>query len=238
MPSRPFHLLKHLRAVLRPTGLCGLCALPSTQPLCEPCQAQYLPSNMTRCQRCALELTGGAEVCGICLKTPPPYTQALALGDYAEPVDRLVRRLKFGGEPAIGRWLGRLLAQRWQQDGRTLPDLVVPVPLSKARLQIRGYNQSWEMARGFAGELSLRARSDVLLRVRDAAPQSGLPLEQRTRNIRGAFTVPRALEGARLLLVDDVMTTGSTLTEAASVLLRQGAGEVGVAVALRTPPPH
>ncbi len=238
MPIRPFLLLQRLRAVLRPTGLCGLCALPSTQPLCDPCQARYLPPDVTRCRRCALELAGGAEVCGICLRTPPPYTEALALGDYVDPVDRLVRRMKFGGEPAIGRWLGRLLAQRWQRDGRTLPDLVVPVPLSKARLQTRGYNQSWEMARGFAGELNLRARSDVLLRVRDAAPQSGLPLTQRARNMRGAFIAPRALEGARLLLIDDVMTTGSTLTEAAAVLLRQGAGEVGVAVALRTPPPH
>ncbi len=238
MPSRPFLLLQRLRAVLRPTGLCGLCALPSTQPLCEPCQAQYLPPEPTRCQRCALELAGGAVVCGTCLKSPPPYIQALALGDYAEPIDRLVQRLKFGGEPAIGRWLGRLLAQRWQQDGRPLPDLVVTVPLSKARLQARGYNQSWEMVGGFAGELNLRARSDVLLRVRDAAPQSGLPLAQRARNIRGAFTAPRALEGARLLLIDDVMTTGSTLTEAAAVLLRQGASEVSVAVALRTPPPR
>lgn len=231
-------LLKHLRAAFRPAGHCGLCALPSTQPLCAPCIAQYLSSNTTRCPRCALELAESADLCGSCLTRPPPYVETLALGDYAEPIDRLIQRLKFGAEPAIGNWLGRMLAQRWQQEGKALPDMVVPVPLSTKRLQTRGYNQSWEMARGFAQELHLKARSDVLRRVSDAAPQSGLPLAQRARNIRGAFAADQPLEGFHLLLVDDVMTTGSTLTEAASVLLRQGARQVSVAVALRTPAPR
>lgn len=238
MLGRPNHLIKHLRATLRPTGLCGLCAMSSTQTLCEPCQAQYLPMGVARCQRCALELAAGSEICGSCLTHPPPYAQTLTLGDYAEPIDRLIQRLKFGGEPAVGRWLGRMLAIRWQHEGKIRPDLIVPVPLSTARLQARGYNQSWEIARGLAHEMNLKARSDVLLRVRDAQPQSGLPLGQRARNVRGVFSVSKPLNGGRLLLVDDVMTTGSTLAEATAVLLHQGAGEVCVAVALRTPPPR
>ena len=237
MPTTPAIALESLIAVLRPAGLCGLCALPSRQTLCAPCKTQYLGASGLRCARCGLALTGGAEVCGACLRQPPAYSRTLTLGDYATPIDRLIQRLKFGDEPAIGRWLGRLLATSWRDAGHALPELVLPVPLSAARLQQRGYNQAWEMARGFSRELRIAARSDLLLRVRDAPPQSSLPLAQRTHNVRGVFAAPSAMGGKHLLLIDDVMTTGSTLGEAAAVLLRAGAAEVSLAVALRTPAP-
>ena len=229
-------LLEHMGAALRPTGLCELCALPSRQTLCEPCMGQYLSGAEPRCSHCGLALPAGDFICGACLRSPPPYIQTLTLGDYGVPIDRLIQRLKFGNEPAIGRWLGKLLAARWQAAGHPRPGLVLPIPLSSVRLQQRGYNQAWEMARSFARELRVTARSDALVRVREMLPQSSLPLALRTKNVRGVFAAPGPCKAQDVVLIDDVMTTGSTLGEAASVLLRAGAAAVRVAVALRTPP--
>ncbi len=233
----PASLLERMGAVLRPVGLCALCAMPTRQTLCEPCKDQYLGGIGPRCGHCGLAQPADGLTCGICLRLPPPYIRTLTLGDYGVPIDRLIQRLKFSNEPAIGRWLGKLLAAHWRAAGHPRPGLVLPIPLSSARLQQRGYNQAWEMARSFARELRTTARSDVLMRVREMPPQSSLPLALRTQNVRGVFAAPYPFKAQDVVLIDDVMTTGSTLGEAASVLLRAGAATVSVAVALRTPPP-
>lgn len=157
------------------------------------------------------------------------------LGDYAFPNDRLVLRMKFGAEPAIGRWFGRLLAQRWRSDALPQPDLIVPVPLSRRRLLDRGFNPAWEIARSLARQLGCPADALALRRQRDGVAQSSLPLDARRRNVRGAYAAARRFDGRTILLVDDVLTSGATLDEAAGVLLRSGAAAVSVATALRTP---
>jgi ComF family protein len=224
---------------LRPVGLCRLCALRCQAPVCADCVAQYLGDAPARCRRCALALHGGGTLCAACLLEPPPFTVTLALGDYAPPQQRLIHQLKYGGEPMLGRWLGALLARRWQAARLPRPTLVLAVPLSAARLRQRGYNQAWEIARGVARELRVPARAALLRRDVERAPQTGLALARRAANVRGAFSAnpeaARRLRGARVLLVDDVMTSGSTVSAAARVLLDAGAAEVTVAVALRTP---
>lgn len=175
--------------------------------------------------------------CGACALAPPPFARTLTLGDYAPPLDRVIARLKFGAQPALGSWLGAELAQRWAAARFPLPDGVVAVPLSAGGLRARGYNQAWEIARGFAAALRLNADATVLRRRRDTAPQASLPRAQRAGNVRGAFVASAVARRMRLLLVDDVMTSGCTLQAAADALLRAGAAEVAVAVALRTPAP-
>lgn len=159
----------------------------------------------------------------------------MILGDYAFPNDRLVLRMKFGAEPAIGRWFGRLLATRWLEDGLTPPDIVVPVPLSRRRLLERGFNPAWEIARSLAAGLRCTADPTGLRRSRHGAAQSGLPLDARRRNVRGAYEAAARFDGRTVLLVDDVLTSGATLEEASRVLLRAGAAAVVVTAALRTP---
>ena len=218
-------------AWLLPRGLCQLCALPSGEPLCPACLAQYFGDDGPRCPRCALHAP-----CGACALAPPRFVRALTLGDYAPPLDRLVERLKFGAQPQLGHWLGTQLARRWAAARLPLPHGVVAVPLAAGRLRERGYNQAWEIARGFATALRLRADAAALARCRDTAAQSTLPRAARAANVRGAFTAC-VRPGARMLLVDDVMTSGCTLDAAAAALLHAGAAEVVVAVALRTPRP-
>jgi ComF family protein len=160
---------------------------------------------------------------------------ALILGDYRFPNDRLVLRMKFGAEPALGRWFGNLLGARWLQSGRAGPDVILPIPLSRERLLERGFNPAWEIARSLAKQLHCTAEAASLQRVRHGTAQSNLPLDARRRNIRGAYASLRRFDGQTLLLVDDVMTSGATLEEASRVLLRNGAAAVWVAAALRTP---
>ncbi len=159
----------------------------------------------------------------------------MALGDYRFPNDQFILRMKFGAEPALGRWFGDLLGARWAEAGMPLPDRIVPVPLSRERLLERGFNPAWEMARRIAAALHRPAQAHALQRVRHGTAQSSLPLDARSRNIRGAYACSARFDGQTLLLVDDVMTSGATLHEATRVLLRQGAAAVWIAVALRTP---
>ena len=221
---------------LRPAGRCRLCGRSSSQPLCQDCCAQRLAASVTRCRRCATRLPDGG-ICGACLSHPPPFSLCLTLADYAAPLDGLLQAIKFGAEPALGRWFGRQLGQRWRALDLPQPQLVLPVPLSSARLVERGYNQSWEIARALAAEIAAPASTRLLRRSRDDPAQSSLQLARRAANVRGAFVASPRVSGLRLLLVDDVMTSASTAGEASRALLRAGATGVMVAVALRTPAP-
>lgn len=215
--------------------------------LCANCLARFAAPRL-RCPRCALPLAVPAPACGECLASPPPFERAVTALDYVFPWDGLIQRFKFGAEPELARPLAALLARavRATADVPTLtasrlPELVVPVPLAPARLRERGYNQAWELARHVAGTLSLPARADALLRVLDTPHQAGLDRRERERNLRNAFApAPRAarwLAGRRVALVDDVMTTGATVREAAAALRRGGAVAVDLWVLARTPEP-
>ena len=234
MPAWTLPVLPALRPGALWPGRCAHCGARSAEPLCHACRQRDL-ARRPRCARCGLPIDGSGPVCGTCLLHPPSWQQAVILGDYAFPNDRLVLRMKFGAEPAIGRWLGKLLATRWLEDGLIAPDIVVPVPLSRRRLLERGFNPAWEIARSLAARLHCPGDPTGLLRLRHGATQSGLPLDARRRNVRGAYAADGRFDGRRVLLVDDVLTSGATLEEASRVLLRHGAAGVAVAAALRTP---
>lgn len=181
--------------------------------------------------------------CGACLQQPPPFDNTCCVADYGFPWDRLVLAFKFEGRvelaDALAQALQMALEQQLQAQGCALPGLVLPVPLSPQRLAERGYNQAWELARRVARRLGRPARPDVLLRPGDTAHQADLSRAARRSNLRRAFMVdPRqrqAVAGQAVALVDDVMTTGATVREAAAVLLRAGAASVQVWVVARTP---
>ncbi len=182
-------------------------------------------------------------VCGSCLRRPPPWSAAVCAEDYAFPWDRLIADFKFHDQPELAQPLAARLAQaasRVLEAGDIAPpELLVPVPLSAERLRERGYNQAWELARRLGADLRIEADARVLLRPVDTAHQATLPRVERERNLHGAFMVDPAQRGAiagrRIALVDDVMTTGATLREAALELLRVGAAEVQAWAFARTP---
>ncbi len=183
-----------------------------------------------RCDACALPLPAGMPRCGACLIHPPVWDAALAAVPYAYPWSGLVVDFKFQQHPAWAHTLATLLhSAPWVEPALEAAHLVLPLPLSAQRLQSRGFNQAHELARHLAPHT---VDPDLLLRVSDTPPQSSLPRHERLRSVQGAFAVEplrqRELAGRRVVLVDDVMTSGASL-HAASVALR-GAGVAHITV--------
>jgi len=213
---------------------CAVCAIERGEPLvCRGCAADFFaPAH--RCARCAISLPNDAELCGPCLHEPPRFDATLTVADYAAPIDGLILALKFGHRLELAPVLGALLAERAVALAPLRP-IVVPVPLAFERLAERGFNQSFEIARTTARTLEVPFDGGALTRVRHAPAQASLPLDARRRNIRGAFVVRRKVRGLRVAVVDDVMTSGSTLDEIARVLKQAGADHVTNLVVARTP---
>lgn len=201
--------------------------------LCTACLAA-LPWSGPACLRCAMPLPTGDDVCGACLRRPPPLEAVHATFVYGFPVDRLLPRLKFHRDLAAGALLARCMASAF--DALPRPDALVPVPLHTARLRRRGYDQTLELARPLARRFAVPLQGDLLRRVRATAPQSRLDAKARRRNVRGAFVaVAGSAVPAHVVLVDDVMTTGTTLHAAAIALRRIGVARVDAWVCARVP---
>ena len=207
--------------------------------LCGAC-ARSLPWNRHACLRCAMPLplplppaAAAAVVCGDCLRHPPPLAQAHAAFVYARPLDRLLPRFKFHGDLAAGRLLAQLALDAFTACDR--PDALLAIPLHRARLRARGYDQALELARPLARALRIPLRHDALFRLRATAPQSRLDAPQRRRNLRDAFSIAEGAKAlpAHVVLVDDVMTTGATLHAAAKTLRRAGVERIDAWICAR-----
>lgn len=207
--------------------------------LCRVCLDTLLLIERPFCERCGLPFDSGEPPICECRRTPPPFCRARAWALYGGALEEAILQLKFRGQS----WLARPLASGMLA---SLPpgidpgelDLVVPVPLHPRRLRERGYNQSVLLGRVLARGLGLPLSLSALRRVRPTQPQIGLSAAERRVNLDGAFVAsPHRLGGRRVLLVDDVITTGSTLAGCAQALLEAGSGPVvGLALA-RAPSP-
>jgi ComF family protein len=232
-------------------GLCAGCllALPGARrPRCAACglaigdaSAPAAPADASPPGAPAAAGIPAATVpagrCGHCARSIA-VDLTLAAADYAPPLDRAITAMKFGRQLGLARPLGELLAARWLGGAtRARLDCLVPVPLGDARLAERGFNQSLEMARAMSAALAspLQVHARRLLRLRETPAQAGLGLAARRINLRGCFGTQGSFAGLHVGLVDDVMTTGSTLAEAAATLKRAGAERVVALVVARTP---
>ncbi|GAB6195869.1 ComF family protein [Lysobacter xanthus] len=203
--------------------------------LCAACEAT-LPVAGHACLCCALPIPAGGEVCGACLAGPtsPPLTEVHAAFVYAAPLDRLLPRLKFAGDLAAGRLVAQLMTERLR--GVPRPQALIPVPLHRARLRQRGFDQALELARPLGRALVVPVLDRALVRARATQEQSRLSATARRRNLKDAFQAwPRLPLPAHVALVDDVMTTGATLRAAAIALRRAGVQRVDAWVAARVP---
>lgn len=187
-------------------------------------------------------------LCGACRAGDRSFDLARTFGIYRGNLRLLILQLKFRRQERLGRRLGGLLAQVWTRleglsDGD--PSVIVPVPLFRLRERERGFNQSRLLADGLRhrletvpGAKKIRVEPGLLVRTRATLPQTGLKVQARRENVRGAFAVtrPELVQGRRLVLIDDVMTTGATLSSCAAALRQRGAAVVyALAVARATP---
>jgi ComF family protein len=198
-----------------------------------------LPRLSCACPVCALPTSGGG-VCGHCLNDPPAFDATIAAFSYAFPIDRLIHSLKYQGRLALAEWCAdAILARRERADAgiSSRPHRLIALPLAVERQRERGYNQALEIARVISARTGIPLLPRGLLRVRATPPQAALPWTERAKNVRGAFACNLDLSGLTVALIDDVMTTGASLAEAAKILKASGAASVENWVVARTLPP-
>ena len=203
---------------------CAVCGTGGAM-LCGRCREGLPRADGTRCDRCWLPLRGAA--CVACAEATPRLDRLRSIFRYEGGVIHLVHALKFAGQSSLAPDLGGLLTEAWEQHGLDT-DVIVPVPLTAQRRRIRGYNQSLLMAREVSRHTGV-AVAEALRRAGHSQPQAGsASADQRRRNVEGVFSPAKGqdVRGARVLLIDDVATTGATLNACASVLLEAGAAAV------------
>ena len=204
--------------------------------LCPGCRGD-LPEGDLACPVCGIAQPR-AERCGACRKRPPAQDSLWAAHAYRFPLDTLLKGYKYRYRMPQGRVLQDLFLEAAlgaaERDALALPDLLIPVPLPPAKLRERGFNQSLELAKPVAKALGLRIDHRLVRRVRATPSQAGLPPTSRARNVRKAFRCDRSVAGRAVAIVDDVVTTGSTVGEVTKTLKRAGAARVAVWTLART----
>ncbi len=236
-------MLRYLVNFLYPPR-CAACdarlPIEAGRRVCEPCLMRIERLSEPLCEKCGMPFDerdddrGG--VCARCVLSPPRFRLARAAARYRASAEdeggtlaSMVRRHKYGLDQSLGRALAECIGPELPLHGAAY-DLVIPVPLHRARLRWRGFNQAALLAGEVARRLDCRLDVTTLIRTKPTAPQTAQDLDTRRRNVRRAFTVkrPGAIADRHVLLVDDVMTTGATADECARTLLAAGARAVDV----------
>ncbi|HEX4489393.1 MAG TPA: ComF family protein [Terriglobales bacterium] len=241
-------LAESLFATLFPAD-CRLCGAPlikiSRLPVCQDCLAAMQPIDGGLCSTCGERLISpyafGQEeepLCGLCRRLAPPFAKAVAYGSYDGGLRELIHLLKYEQVRPAAAVLGRMLHEAMEGLELAAGTIVVPVPLHSKKRRQRGFNQVDLIVQAAMRHesRSISVGLDVLERQRETQSQIGLTSHQRRENMRGAFALvrPEKISGREVLLVDDVYTTGTTLSECAKVLKRAGASKVWVATVART----
>jgi len=211
--------------------MCFFCGDSAPETVCEPCAGSLLRLQREVCPRCQLPASNG-EVCGRCLKKPPVWQHLIAEWQYEFPLKAAIVSAKYHHSFPIFRWVS---AQRRDWPFETSATLI-PVPLAELRLQMRGYNQAQLIANEMAKRFALRVDADGVIRIRETDIQQRLNWSERRRNVHHAFAATRSFAGESVVLVDDVLTTGSTLNELARAVYEAGAVRVDAYVLARVQP--
>lgn len=213
---------------------CFLCARPCENhgATCAEC-LNDLVLNVGACPKCA-KPNSASITCADCLSRPWASVDSVcALFQYLYPVNRLIQHMKFKQGIDVANSLGRILGDLPLYSGELLPDSIIPVPLHSSRLVSRGYNQSVELARSLSKQLGIAVDTNSCNRNRATVPQTDLPAKKRKQNVRNAFSVAQGVSYNHVLLVDDVITTGSTVNELARMLRLAGVNRVDVLACAR-----
>ncbi len=206
---------------------CALCGGPAEASgerlLCMGCNVSLPAHPVDACAQCGVA-SPGALVCGDCLSDPPAFDDVVTVFAYRFPLDQLIQSFKYASNLALADFFVQKLVSCVQD--HPLPQALVAMPLARRRLTERGFNQALLIAEKAAQRLCLPVERTALVRIRETLPQSGLPWKERRANVKGAFACATDMTGRHIALVDDVMTTGATLNEAAKVLKKQGAARI------------
>ena len=225
-------LITQFTNFLRSYHRCPLCHLPTddTHPVwCRHCVDRF--PCPPYCRHCGNTLAADANHCGQCLTTPRPWQRFYRIGEYQFPLRHLIHQLKFQRKFWLAQPLGEMLAQQIEDPA----PLLLPIPLHPLRLLQRGFNQSSLIAQAVAQQTGSQLSTQQLKRQRYTPPQHRLSKAQRQHNLAQAFILKGGKLPSHVALVDDVVTTGSTVAAAASVLRQQGVQRVDIYCLCYTP---
>ncbi|MCB8944724.1 MAG: ComF family protein [Ardenticatenaceae bacterium] len=205
--------------------VCAVCRKPGAM-FCADCRAKVVWIQEPICQKCGRVVQGRGEICRTCVHHALPLAQIRSTVLFAEPVQSVIHKLKYEGMFGLVEPLADLMLEGWLC-WETAVDLVIPIPLHHERKKMRGYNQSELLARQFSQKLNMPMNTHALQRVRKTRSQVGLNITERKENMQAAFHAEeKTVVGKKILLIDDVCTTGATLSAAADALLSKGAESV------------
>jgi ComF family protein len=212
---------------------CGAGNIPDSQTmLCQTCREELEPISGPLCTCCGIPFTANNNdhLCGLCLTSHYHFNKARAILHYKPPLTEIISSFKYHGRLTGLKTFRALQVQSTHLAGLARPEIIIPVPLHRKRLQERGFNQALVLARTFYPEERKLIDFRTLIRQRHTNPQTGLSGKVRRQNLKNAFLVTNEekVKGKRVVLVDDVFTTGATASECARVLKRAGAAEVNV----------
>ncbi len=200
------------------------------------CRCNRLIDRFPRCRCCGEKLEIASDYCGKCLKNPPVWEKMVIVGKYSEPLSLLIHQFKFQNQFFLARTFSRLMLlaylQAYREDKNLIkPEIILPVPLHHFRQWWRGYNQADLLAKQLSYWLKIPSRNDLIFRHKHTPTQRGLKAKQRQKNLAKAFSLSPKFAKLGLqsvALVDDVITTGSTLNEIAKLLKKQGVKHIQV----------
>ena len=228
----PLHRAGHMLLDLLYPPRCTGCGRPG-ELLCARCQAQVLPVAAPACRRCGRP-SAAPGLCSACRLTPSSLDGITAAALFVPPWQSAIHAFKYHNLSALAPTIGARMAGAWRLERHPV-DFVAPVPLHARRESERGFNQSALLARVIGAALGAPVQAAALVRRRDTPPQVGMSRYQRQENVHGAFACPGSAAGCRVLLVDDVCTTGATLEACAAALRSAGASRIWGLVAARPP---
>lgn len=233
-------ILTRLQVAFGETAACALCGQTGDGAVvCAICLADWDALHRAvgrHCPMCARASAGGV-LCGACQKRPLPQQRTVASYRYAPPLSALILAHKFQGQNHLYAALAQMMLRHTPQwPPEAAPDVILAMPLSRQRLNQRGFNQSWLLAQAVSKDLKIPLLSPFVVKRTHRPPQSTLPASERRHNVRGVFRVvrPEQMVGKNVLLIDDVMTTGATLEELARTLHQSGVASVYAWVLAKT----
>ncbi len=213
------------------TGVCFFCLTGCNDVWCNACE-QDIIINVGRCPVCARK-TDNAARCGACINQPPYFYNSEVLFNYHYPAKQLIQDFKFNKRPELAGCFAKRLTDKIIRKSN-LPEIIIPVPLHKTRQQERGYNQSLELAKNIAKRMGLPINTTLCKRIKNTSPQSLLTGQMRKNNVKGAFVLAENCPPEHIAIIDDVVTTGSTVNEIASLFIKAGSQRVDVWAIART----
>lgn len=212
---------------------CPVCKRKSSDrafPFCPECWSEIRPYKGNRCSVCSIPLPHSSSICGDCIEDKPYFKTSVIYGLYDGVLKEAIAQLKYSGMRSLAKPLSELLLELPLPEA----DLIVPVPPDRLRLKTRGFNHTSILAKEVSRRLSLPLELNALVKIKSTPRQSNLKRQERLKNLRRAFRAEKDLSGKKVILVDDVITTGTTASECARALLRAGAVEVSLLAIARS----